>query len=564
MNAVQKPAGAQWTGGQILVEGLRREGVKHVFCVPGESYLGALDALYDAPEIRIIVNRQEGGACFMAEGYAKATRSVGVCFVTRGPGATNASIGVHCADQDSTPLVLFVGQVPRANRGREALQEVDYTHFFGSMAKWVIEVNDPARLAEVVPRAFHIARSGRPGPVVVSLPEDMLVEKAEPRFRNPYPRSRPHPDPAQIAEMAKRIQAAERPALVVGSGVQYGQARDALVHFAERFGLPVTTSFRRMDAFPNSHGNYAGTFAGGVAAGTETVKTADLVIVIGDRLGENTTSDYHYPAPGQPLIHVDIEPETIGQNFATELGIVSDAGLALEALLEQAPKTLSGGRESWVKERHAKYMEYSTPTVRPTSRVSMERVSQELNRLVPKDTIFTVDAGNFSGWIHRYYRFDTPQSFYGPTVGSMGYGLPSALGAKLAHPNRTVIATCGDGGAMMTFQELATAAQYKIPVILLVFNNGTFGTIRMHQERDFPGRTVATDLSNPDFAALGRAMGAEGYTVKTSDEFGPALQAALKSGKPAVLDVQTDPEHISVSQTLADLRAGKGVSKRAK
>jgi acetolactate synthase-1/2/3 large subunit len=561
--AVQAKPGAKLTGGQVLVEGLRREGVKHVFCVPGESYLGALDALYDAPEIRIIVNRQEGGACYMAEGYAKATRSVGVCFVTRGPGATNASIGIHCADQDSTPLVLFVGQVPRANRGREALQEVDYERFFGSMAKWVVEPTTPARLAEAVPRAFHIARSGRPGPVVVSLPEDMLVEQADARLRSPLPRSRPHPDPAQIAELARRIAAAEKPALVVGSGVQYG-AREALVHFAERYGIPVTTSFRRMDAFPNSHPNYAGTLASGMTAGQDTVRGADLVVVIGDRLSENTTNDYRIPAPGQALAHVDVEPEVIGQNFATELGIVSDAGLALEALLEHSPKHLAPGRDAWVKERHGKYLEFSTPSVRATPRVSMERVSQDLSRLLPKDAILTVDAGNFSGWIHRFYRFDTAQSFLGPTVGSMGYGLPAAIGAKLAHPRRTVIATCGDGGALMTMQELATAVQHDIPVILLVFNNGTFGTIRMHQEREFPGRTVATDISNPDFAALGRAMGAQGYTVRTSDEFAPALQAALASGKPAVLDVMSDPEHISVSATLADLRAGKGVSRRAK
>jgi acetolactate synthase I/II/III large subunit len=560
----QESSTPKLTGGQILVEGLRREGVKHVFCVPGESYLGALDALYDAPDIRIIVNRQEGGACYMAEGYAKATRSVGVCFVTRGPGATNASIGVHCADQDSTPLVLFVGQVPRANRGREALQEVDYGAFFGSMAKWVIEVNDPARLAEVVPRAFHIARSGRPGPVVISLPEDMLVERGEPRFRNSYPRSRPHPDPEQVAQLAKRLLAAEKPVLVVGSGVQYAPARAALIACAERFGVPVTTSFRRMDAFPNSHPNYAGTLAGGMVSGVDTVKAADLVVVVGDRLGENTTNDYRVPMPGQPLIHVDVEPEVIGQNFATDLAIVADAALTLEALLEHAPKSPPPGRAQWVQERHKKYLDYSMPGERPTPRVSMEQVSKDLTRLLPKNAILTVDAGNFSGWIHRYYRFDTEQSFLGPTVGSMGYGLPAAIGAKLAHPDRVVIANCGDGGAMMTVQELATAVQHNLPVIQLVFNNGTFGTIRMHQERDFPGRTVATDLSNPDFAALGRAMGAEGYTVRTSAEFAPALQAALASGKTAVLDIMTDPEHISVSQTISDLRAGKGVSRRAK
>jgi len=564
MSAGQGAAGAELTGGQVVVEGLRREGVKHVFCVPGESYLGALDALYDARDIRLIVNRQEGGACYMAEGYAKATRSVGVCFVTRGPGATNASIGIHCASQDSTPLVLFVGQVPRPNRGREALQEVDYERFFGGMAKWVVEPQSAARLAEAVPRAFHVARSGRPGPVIVALPEDMLLERTDARLRNPYPRSQPHPDPAQIFELARRIAAAEKPVLIVGSGVQDTASRQALIRCAERHGLPVTTSFRRMDAFPNSHPNYAGNLATGMTCGQDTVRGADLVVVIGDRLSEITTNDYRIPAPGQPLVHVDIEPEVIGQNFATELGIVSDAGLALAALLEHAPETLGAGRAAWIKERHARYLEFSTPPDRPAARVSMDRVARDLSRLLPKDAILTVDAGNFSGWIHRFHRFDVEHSFLGPTVGSMGYGLPSAIGAKLAYPDRTVIATCGDGGALMTMQELATAVQHDIPVIQLVFNNGSFGTIRMHQERQFPGRTVATDLANPDFAALGRAMGAAGYTVRTSDEFAPALQAALTGGKPAVLDVLTDLEQISVSATLAELRAGKGASRRAK
>jgi acetolactate synthase-1/2/3 large subunit len=561
MTALEQPRPI--TGGQALVECLRREGVKHVFNVPGESYLGALDAFYDAKDIRLITNRQEGGACFMAEAYAKATRGVGVCFVTRGPGATNASIGVHCADQDSTPLVLFVGQVPRANRGREAFQEVDYERFFGSMAKWVVEIGSAGQVAEVVPRAFHMARSGRPGPVVVSLPEDMLVEMTEPVFRAPYPRTVPHPDPAQIAELARRIVAAQKPVLLVGGGVQYSRARAELVRCAEQFALPVITSWRRMDAFPNSHPNYAGNLGGAKSSAQDLVRSADLVVAVGDRLSEMTTMDYRLFPAGQPLAQVDIDARVIGRNFSPALAVVSDARLALQALLEHAPKSSDSARKNWIAAEHKKYLDNSSPLDRPSRHASADRVVKDLVALLPKDAIYTVDAGNFSAWIHRFIRYDAEDSFFGPTVGSMGYGIPSAIGAKLAHPNRVVIGTCGDGGFMMTLQELATAVQHQINVIQLVFNNGTYGTIRMHQERDYPGRTVGTDLKNPDFAALARAFGAEGLTVNKSEEFAPALKQALACGKPAVIDIHTDTEQISVGATLSDLRAGKGTKRRA-
>ncbi len=551
------------TGGQALVECLRREGVKHVFSVPGESYLGALDAFYDAKDIRLITNRQEGGACFMAEAYAKATRGVGVCFVTRGPGATNASIGVHCADQDSTPLVLFVGQVPRANRGREAFQEVDYERFFGSMAKWVVEIGSAHQVSEVVPRAFHMARSGRPGPVVVSLPEDILVEETVAAFRAPYPRTVPYPDPGQIAELARRITAAQKPVLLVGGGVQYSRARAELVRCAEQFALPVVTSWRRMDAFPNSHPNYAGNLSSAKTSAQDLVRSADLVVAVGDRLSEMTTMDYRLFPPGQALAQVDIDARVIGRNFSPALAVVSDARLALQALLEHAPKATDAARKPWIAAEHKKYMDSSAPLDRPSKHASADRVLKDLVDLLPKDAIFTVDAGNFSAWIHRFVRYDAEDSFFGPTVGSMGYGIPSAIGAKLAHPGRVVIGTCGDGGFMMTLQELATAVQHGINVIQLVFNNGTYGTIRMHQERDYPGRTVGTDLKNPDFAALARSFGAAGFTVKTSEEFAPALKEALTCGKPAVIDIHTDPEQISIGATISDLRAGKGHKRRA-
>jgi len=440
---------------------------------------------------------------------------------------------------------------------------VGYERFFGSMAKWVVEIGSAAQVAEMVPRAFHMARSGRPGPVVVSLPEDILVELTEPVFRDPYPRTAPNPDPQAIQALAQRIQGAKKPVLIVGGGVQFSRARAPLVRVAEQFALPVLTSWRRMDAFPNSHPNYAGNLSSAKSSAQDLVREADLVVVVGDRLSEMTTMDYHLFPAGQPLAQVDIDARVIGRNFAPALAVVSDARLALEALLEHAPKQTDPMRKGWIDGEHQKFMQTSTPPDRPSKLTSQDRVMRDLNAIVPKDTIYTVDAGNFSAWIHRFVRYDAEDSFFGPTVGSMGYGIPSAIGAKLAHPNRVVIGTCGDGGFMMTLQELATAVHHKINVIQLVFNNGTYGTIRMHQERDYPGRTIGTDMRNPDFAALARSFGAEGFTVKSNEEFAPALKKALACGKPAVIDILTDMEQISIASTISDLRAGKGTKRRA-
>jgi len=559
MSGNSKPR--RMTGGQALVECIAREGVRHVFNVPGESYLGALDAFYDHPEIQLITNRQEGGACYMAEAYGKATRSPGVCFVTRGPGATNASIGVHCAAQDSTPLVLFVGQVPRVNRGREAFQEIDYGRFFGSIAKWVVEVDRAAKIPEVVVRAFHMARSGRPGPVVVSLPEDMLVEEAEMHFPPPIPATRPHPDPAAIAALCERINGAAKPVVLAGGGVQYAHGRDALVAFAERFQLPVLTSWRRNDAFPNSHPHYCGNLAIGKSPGQELARAADLLVVVGDRLSEITTGDYKIPLPGQPIAQIDIDPAVIGRNFAPELAIVSDARLALQAALQQ-PARPARGRREWIATGRANHEASVALRPRDAEHVAQETVIEELRAQLPADAILTVDAGNFSAWIQRFYPYDAEDSLLGPTVGSMGYGLPAAIGAKVAHPERVVVGTCGDGGFMMTVQELATAVQYGVNIIQLVFNNSTLGTIRMHQEREYPERVVGTDLVNPDFAALARSYGAVGLRVERSGDFRAALQEALRADKPVVMDIITDKENISVAATLAEIRSGKLTSKR--
>jgi len=549
------------TGGKALIECLRREKVRHVFNVPGESFLAALDAFYDAPEIRVITNRQEGGACYMAEAYAKATREVGVCFVTRGPGATNASIGVHCAAQDSSPLVLLVGQVPRINRGRDAFQEVDYERFFGSMAKWVVEVDHASKVPEVMSRAFHVARSGRPGPVVVSLPEDMLVEEAAMNFADPAAIGRPHPDPATIDHAAQRLRQAERPVLLLGSGVQYSGARKEAIALSERFALPVVTSWRRNDAFPNSHPHYAGNLALGPSPAQKAMREADLVLIVGDRMSEITTGDYALPLPGQSVIQIDIDAASIGRTFTPETAILSDAKLALQALLahEGLPH---GERKDWIGRWHGEYEAFSTPAQRHSEHVSMEKVLDDMREVLPADAIMTVDAGNASAWVQRFYRYDAEDSLLGPIVGSMGYGLPAAIAAKLAHPERTVVGTSGDGAFMMTVQELATAVQYEVNIIHLVFNNGTLGTIRMHQERDYPERVVGTELRNPDFAALARAYGAEGIRVEKEEDFKPALKQALAANRPVIMDVLTDKENISVASTLAELRGKKGGSKR--
>jgi acetolactate synthase-1/2/3 large subunit len=544
-------------GGHAVVECLRNEGVRHVFNVPGESFTSILDGMRDATTIRLISNRQEGGACLMAEAYAKASRTPGVCVVTRGPGATNASIGVHCARHDSTPLVLLVGQVSRASRGREAGQEIDYTHFFGSIAKWVIEVDDPRRVPAVISRAFHLARSGRPGPVVVSLPRDMLDETADIPLVEPYPVIRANPEPALIKEMVQQLGAAKNPIIIAGSGVEYAVARQELVAFSEKFHVPVVTSYRRLAAFPNEHVHYLGNLSSANNHARQAVAEADLVLAIGTRLNQQSTAGYTLPRAEQTLIHIDPSEEVIGQNHRPSMGIVADIKLALAVALEHPASTPNPGRQGWIDEYRQVQQAWSTPPERPTGKVSMEKVMHDMKATLPQDTIHTVDAGNFALWVHKYQEFRTPDTFFGPTVGCMGYGVPAAIGAKLAHPQRVTIANCGDGGFLMTGQEMATAAQYGVNIITVVYNNSALATIRMHQEAQYPNRPSGTDFVNPDFAALGTAYGALGLKVSRDNEFLPALQEALKANKPALIEVMTDLEFISPTATLSQVTAGK-------
>jgi len=540
--------------GHAVAQCLRNEGVRHVFCVPGESYVAVLDGLCSIPEIQLITNRQEGGACFMAEGYAKATRTPGVCLVTRGPGATNASIAVHSARYDSVPLVLLIGQVSRAARGREAGQEIDYTHFFGTIAKWVIEINDARQVPRIMSRAFHIARSGRPGPVVVSLPRDMLEENADISMIDPYPPARPNPDPKLIEEMVGRINSAKKPVLLAGSGTQYSGARQELIDFAQKFQVPVLTSYKRQDAFPNSHANYIGNMNNANKHARELVsKEADLVVVIGSRLNQQTTAAFSWPRPGQPFIHIDADEQNIGQNSRPEVAIISDAKLALLLALQQSGPRPNESRAAWIAEHHAAHKRYSTPSERPTTRVSMERVMADLKSAMPADAITTTDAGSFGQWQQRYLEFDYPDSYISPTLGCMGPGVPSAVAAKLAHPKRLVVAHVGDGGFLMTGQEMATAKQYGADIITIVYNNDGYNSIRMHQEAQYPGRQYGTGLTNPDFAVLGSGYGALGLKVSRDEEFLPAFKQAMSANRSALIEVATDFEFVTPSATLSGI-----------
>ncbi len=541
-------------GGHAVAQCLRNEGIRHVFCVPGESHIAVLDGLCGMPEIKLITNRQEGCSCFMAEGYAKSTRTTGVCLVTRGPGATNASIAIHSAKYDSVPLVLLVGQVSRAARGREAGQEIDYTHFFGSIAKWVVEINEPKHVPRVMTRAFHLARTGRPGPVVVSLPRDMLEENADISMIDPYPPARPNPDPKLIEEMIGRINAAKKPVLLAGSGTQYSGARPELIDFSEKFHIPVLTSYKRQDAFPNSHPNYIGNLTNANKhARTLVSKEADLVVVIGSRLNQQTTGGFSLPRPGQPFIQIDADEQNIGQNSRPDVGIVSDAKSALiVALKHQGPRP-NESRAAWIAEHHAAQKRYSTPSERPTRRASMERVMADLKATLPSDAITTTDAGSFGQWPQRYLEFEHPDSYISPTLGCMGSGVPYAVAAKLAHPGRLVVAHVGDGGFLMTGQEMATAKQYGANVITIVYDNDGYNSIRMHQEAQYPGRQYGTDLVNPDFAALGSAYGALGLKVTRDEEFLPAFKKAMTADRSALIEVMTDFEYVTPSATLSEL-----------
>ncbi|MGE0116392.1 MAG: thiamine pyrophosphate-binding protein [Dongiaceae bacterium] len=545
------------TGGQILVDALKIHGVDLVFCVPGESYLAALDALYDARNaIRLITCRQEGGAANMAEAYGKLTGRPGICFVTRGPGATNASIGVHTAFQDSTPMILFVGQVARDQAEREAFQEVDYRRMFAPLAKWAAQIDDPARIPELVSQAFHRAVAGRPGPVVIALPEDMLTAKAAVEDAWPYKIVRPHPGVEELQTMRAMLAKATRPFMLLGGGGWSADAVRDIAAFAEANDLPVGVSFRCQDLFDNGHKNYVGHVGIGIDPPLAArVREADLLLVVGARLGEMTTGGYtlvQVPTPRQTLIHVHAGAEELGRVYQPALPI--NSGMAPFAAAARALKPVESSRwAAATAAARAEYLETLQPR-RHAGALQMPEVMAFLRQRLPPDAILTNGAGNYTAWVHRFYQYRRFRTQLAPTSGAMGYGLPAALAAKAVHPERAVVCFAGDGCFLMTGQELATAVQHDLAVIIVVVNNGMYGTIRMHQEREYPERPIGTDLMNPDFAALARAYGAHGERVETTAQFAPAFERAAASGKPALLELRLDPEAITPRMGLSQIR----------
>lgn len=546
------------TGGQVLIDQLLIHRVDLAFCVPGESYLAALDAMHDVQDrLRLVTCRHEAPASQMAEAYGKLTGRPGICFVTRGPGASHAMVGVHTAFQDSTPMILFIGLIAREMKEREAFQEIDLKAMFGHTTKWTAEIDDARRIPEMVMRAFQTATSGRPGPVVLGLPEDMLVDKVDASDCVTYRPVRPSPSAADMQRFRDLLAGAKSPSLLVGGGTWSPQAVADITKFAEANEIPAAVSFRCQDKFDNASPCYVGDCSTSTApALVERMKAADLVIVAGARLGEITTQGYTLftpPVPRQKLIHIHPDPEELGRVYQGELYI--NAGMPEFAAAARAlPPVDPGAWRAGTKAARENFEAGQKPDHPRPGALDLAAVIEVLRRKLPADAIMANDAGNFSGWLHRYWRFTTYPSQLGPTNGAMGYGYPAALSAKLACPDKVCIAWVGDGGFMMSAQELATAVQYGANVIAMVVNNNLYGTIRMHQEREYPGRNPATTLVNPDFAAYARAFGAHGETVSRTEEFEPALDRALKAGKPAVMELRIDPDVITTRTTLSAMR----------
>jgi acetolactate synthase-1/2/3 large subunit len=544
------------TGGEILVDQLAIHGVRHVFCVPGESYLAALDAFHDR-DIKLTVCRHESAAAIAAETIGKVTGRPGICFVTRGPGATNASAGIHIARQDSSPMIVFVGQVGRHMREREAFQELDYRAVFGSIAKWATEIDDPARIPELVSRAFHTACNGRPGPVVIALPEDMLRERVMVPDASAFEPVETWPGLTDMSRLQKLLWAAKRPIALVGGSRWSEQACAALMRFAERFQLPVATTFRRGHLFDALHRCCAGDF--GIGPNPKLlarVKGADLVLLIGGRMSEMPSQSYtlfDIPEPQLKLVHVHPGPEELGRVYHPALAINASPTAfcsALEGL--QPPNEIPWRGESDIA--HADFLAWGEKATPQPGGVNLGEVMVWLRENLPPDSILTNGAGNFAAWIHRFYRVRQFGCLVGATSGSMGYGFPAALAMQTLHRDRTVVCVAGDGDFLMTGQDFSTAVQYGLPVIVVLSDNGLYGTIRMHQERDYPGRVIATDLTNPDFVAYARAFGGFGVRVEKTAEFPAAFAAARASGKPSIVHLKIDPEAITPTATLTGIR----------
>jgi acetolactate synthase-1/2/3 large subunit len=545
-------------GGRLLVDQLLLHGADVAYTVPGESFLAVLDGFHDvADRIRLVACRHEAGAANMAEAHGKLTGRPGLCLVTRGPGATQAAIGVHTAFQDSTPMILFVGDVGSDFRDREAFQEVDFRAMFAPLAKWVARIDDVDRIPEYVARAFQVATSGRRGPVVLALPEDMLVEPSTAADARPYAPSISHPGRENMERFSHLLAAASKPFAILGGTGWSRESCNDFTRFVEANDLPCGCAFRFQDLIDNRHPNYAGDVGIGVnPLLADRVRAADLLIVVGARLGEMTTSGYSLlqsPVPRQKLVHVHPGAEELGRVFQPELGILSDVAPFARACAAMAPVAnpawkgqaaqARAEREAWASQREI------------PGKLQMWDVVDWLNRHMPEDTIYTNGAGNFATWLHRFHPYTGFRTQVAPTSGAMGYGVPAAIACKLARPERQVVCFAGDGDFLMTGQELATAVQYGANAIFVVVNNGMYGTIRMHQEKHYPGRVVATELVNPDFAAFARAFGAAGEVVEETSQFAPAMERSLASGKPALVELRIDPQAITPNTTLGAIRA---------
>lgn len=541
-----------------LVAQLARNGVRHVFTVPGESFLPVLDALYESG-IAVTTCRQEGGVAMMAEAHGKATGEPGICFVTRGPGATNASAGIHIAQQDSTPMIMFVGQIERGQRDREAFQEMDYRAAFGPISKWATEIDEGARVPEYVSRAFHMATSGRPGPVVIGLPKDMLKEPCDGPLAEPYRAVEAAPGEEEMERLAALLAEAERPFLLLGGSRWTQAAYDDIRAFADRFDLPVATSYRRLPLFDPLHPAYAGDL--GLGANPKLVarvKAADLLIVLGGRLGEIPSQGYavlDIPTPQMKLVHVHPGPEELGRVYVPHLAInASPSRMAAAMARLEAPSQRPW--TSLTRAGHDEYLAWSEVATPQPGEVNLGQVMVHLREMLPEDAVICNGAGNYAAWIHRFFRFRRLGSHIAPTSGSMGYGVPAAVGIKRLYPERTVISLAGDGDFLMNGQEFATAIQHDLPIVCIVCDNASYGTIRMHQERDFPGRVSATDLKNPDFAAYARAFGGFGLTVERTQDFPAALREAMAQPVASIIHLKISTDAISPGLTLSAIREG--------
>ncbi|MBB3963438.1 thiamine pyrophosphate-binding protein [Rhizobium metallidurans] len=547
------------TGGELVVEALKANGVKRLSCVPGESFLAVLDALHDS-DIEVVVCRQEGGAAMMADAWGRLTGEPGICMVTRGPGAANATAGLHISRQDSVPMILFIGQVQRDAREREAFQEVEFRRALTEYAKWVGEIDDAARIPEFVTRAFALATSGRPGPVVLSLPEDMLRDMVEAPRAKRYARVEAHPGRSQVDDVYLRLLKAERPMIILGGSRWDADAVADFRTFAERFRLPVGCSFRRQMLFDNLHESYAGDVGIGINPElAREIRESDLLILLGCRMSEMPSSGYtliDIPYPQQQLVHIHPDPSELGRIYRPDLAITASPQDFVAALADlEAPAEARWADRT--ERMHRSYLAWSTPPRTGPGEVHMGPIMAWLEENTRPDTVFTNGAGNYATWLHRYHRFRQFNTQAAPTSGSMGYGLPAAVAAGHLFPDREVICFAGDGCFLMHGQEFATAIRYGLPIIVLVINNGMYGTIRMHQEREYPGRVSGTGLTNPDFAALARAYGGHGETVEKTGDFAPAFERARQSGLPAIIEIKLDPEAITPTRTLSDIAQTK-------